>query len=250
MTRDEIARVSRYANGADFSDVYDQTGILSAVAAFRSDLLALLSRLSVQLTDEQKELGSVGMKPSPTDGERAAAPMPADVAAWVDHLEERLAKAPQGPWLYRPRRSLDDWGMIRCEDADGPIVALSRACGDYDYDDCRRDGVDPYEDAGLLIVDAINGLPVLIRALRDVTTSEAPPPAPSVGEGLVPTEPNPSHPQELSSEARGEIGEAWDEHEEAIYQIVFGHTGASATSSERAASAVIRYLEALTGDRP
>jgi hypothetical protein len=103
---------------------------------------------------------------------------PIDVAG----LRALLARGPATPWEYRPKEH-DDWGFIRGTERDSiigpvkPVVALAREDDlESDHDQHRRDKTDPYEPAGLLIVEAVNALPGILdelEALREAVADIA-----------------------------------------------------------------------------
>jgi hypothetical protein len=57
------------------------------------------------------------------------------------------------PWVYRPR-DYDDWGWIR--GPDGVLAATARSACEYDADEHRRNGTDPFEANAAIIVEAVN----------------------------------------------------------------------------------------------
>jgi hypothetical protein len=91
----------------------------------------------------------------------------------IGELQHLMSSASPQPWVYRPNK-YDDWGWIRGVEKDSdigryrPIVANARD-SDIGFDDMqpyREAGTDPYGPNALLIVAAVNALPVLIAALR------------------------------------------------------------------------------------
>lgn len=87
----------------------------------------------------------------------------------MGEIERRAEKATVGPWLYRPRPPLDDWGIIRAAAEDGYIVAQARDAGATDEkqkDNHRRRKTDPYEANGLFIAHARDDIPWLLAQHR------------------------------------------------------------------------------------
>lgn len=97
---------------------------------------------------------------------------PVIAADLVERLRKLLGEATPGPWAYRPCVH-DDWGIIRGPEVASsigpiqPIVAVARAGQvGIDYDEHRRNGTDPYEPTGRLIVETLNALPALLDAIE------------------------------------------------------------------------------------
>lgn len=116
----------------------------------------------------------------------------------LDKLRELLAKATPGPWEYRPDK-YDDWGFIRGPEVERSygrakmVVALSRDGPDEkDHSEHRRDGTDPYEANGRLIVAAVNALPSLIGRIDMLEKGLRPFTLAPIGSGKDPPEPFPS----------------------------------------------------------
>lgn len=85
-------------------------------------------------------------------------------------MSERTASATPTPWSYHQDK-YDDWGWIH--GPDGSLAAVARSSGEYDADEHRRNGTDPYEANARLIVEAVNShaslkarIQVLESALR------------------------------------------------------------------------------------
>jgi hypothetical protein len=73
------------------------------------------------------------------------------------------------PWVYRPR-DYDDWGWIR--GADGALAATARSAGEYDSDEHRRNGTDPFEANAALIVEAVNSHEALKARIAELEANE------------------------------------------------------------------------------
>lgn len=57
------------------------------------------------------------------------------------------------PWRYRPDH-YDDWGWIK--GPDGKLAAVARSSGEYDSDEHRAAGTDPYGPNAAFIIEAVN----------------------------------------------------------------------------------------------
>lgn len=82
-----------------------------------------------------------------------------------DAIRAAAEKATPGPWLSRPYKN-DDWGMVREGKSLWPvaIVRAGRLLGAEESNDCRVNGIDPFEDNAAHIA---NCDPQTILALLD-----------------------------------------------------------------------------------
>lgn len=177
---DSIARLSSTPiPGATEQEEYmtvtlSKDGVVRSHNAFDADFDDMVRATQTIVTTLQARLSNRKYCPYSHGGDLkiGALPIPGETGELVERLWELLAKATQGDWEYRPDE-YDDWGFIRGPEADfsfgrgRPIVAMSRDGADRgDHSEHRRNGTDPYEDNGRLIVEAKNALPTLLTELE------------------------------------------------------------------------------------
>ena len=76
-----------------------------------------------------------------------------------------MAEHTPTPWRYRPNH-YDDWGWIK--GPDGRLTATARSSGEYDGDEHRAAGTDPYEANAAFIVKCVNSHDALVKALENI----------------------------------------------------------------------------------